>query len=78
MPVLDNQPSIHPGNEWLFDAFMCLDTCRQIGMAMGPIPWDACDRYAERLDDWQRSILWPIVHRADTLFRAELDKRKPA
>lgn len=37
-----------PDLERIRGAFHELSTCRQIGMALGPIPWTAIDRYAER------------------------------
>lgn len=31
-----------------YEAFTELSTCRDHGMGVGPIPWTAVDRYAER------------------------------
>lgn len=75
---LDDRPAVFPGNEWLFDAFMSLDTCRMVGMEAGPIPWTAADAYARRLrmDDDGMALLWGVIHRADTAYRAELRKEK--
>lgn len=46
----------HLAFEW--SAFHALSTDRQLGMAMGPIPWSAIDRYAIRYridgDDFDR------------------------
>lgn len=76
--ALRDQPTIFPGNEWLFDAFMALDTCRDIGMQAGPIPWTACDAYARRhrFGDHGMGLLWAVIHRADTAFRAEIAKEQ--
>lgn len=32
------------------EAFADLSTCRDLGMGVGPIPWTAIDRYAERAE----------------------------
>lgn len=70
-------PAMFPANGWLFDAFMALDTCRAVGMAMGPIPWVAADCYARRLelDDEDFAVMWSVLHRADTAYRAELSSK---
>lgn len=36
----------HLSFEW--EAFQALATDRQIGMALGPVPWSSIDRYANR------------------------------
>jgi hypothetical protein len=46
--VIANAPEIHMGLEAYYEAFMDLSTSRGVGMALGPIPWTAVDRYAER------------------------------
>ena len=46
VPAIENRPSL-TGWGWLWDAFWELNTCRSIGMAAGPIPWTAVQRYAE-------------------------------
>lgn len=78
-PALDNRPAIFSGNEWLFDAWIALDSCRSLGMAVGPIPWTACDAYARRhdFDDDGLVLLWAIIHRADTALRAEAERDRP-
>lgn len=76
--ALAKQPTVHKGNEWLFDAFMALDTCRSSGMGtLGPLPWDKAMQYCDRMeyDDETTAILWAVLHRADKTFRAELSKR---
>lgn len=37
-----------PGAEWLLEMFWVLSSDRQIGMAAGPVPFSAVDRWAER------------------------------
>ncbi len=46
--VIANAPELLLGLDSYFEAFVELSTCRGLGMASGPIPWTAVDRYAER------------------------------
>lgn len=41
-------PELYAGLEAYYEAFIELSTCRDHGMGVGPIPWTAVDRYAER------------------------------
>lgn len=52
---MDNAPQLLPGLAEVFAAFNELSTCRNIGLAVGPIPWTAIRQYAEfmGLDDLQ-------------------------
>ena len=50
VPSLDNRPSLMPHLSVYWDAFHSLRYDRQIGMAVGPIPWSSLDRYAQRYD----------------------------
>jgi len=69
VPALESKPSL-TGYEWLYEAFVRLTTCRQIGMSQGPIPWTAIDQYAtaEGLDEDERFMLFAVVRHMDTLF----------
>lgn len=49
IPALDSKPDI-TGYEWIWEAFTNLMGDRNVGMATGPIPWSAIDRYAVRYD----------------------------
>lgn len=40
-----------PGLELYLNAFWDLNSCRQIGMDVGPIPWTAIQKYAIMLFD---------------------------
>lgn len=48
MGVLEDPPPERPELRMYWDAFHDLSTCRQIGMASGPIPWTALNEYALR------------------------------
>lgn len=48
MPIPDrilNAPDLAQGNDLFLDGFLELDTCRQIGMGKGPIPFLAIVQY---------------------------------
>lgn len=46
VPAIERRPTL-TGWGWLWEAFWTLNTCRPIGMTVGPIPWTAVQRYAE-------------------------------
>jgi hypothetical protein len=51
MPLPDfikNKPVLPPGLDFYMHAFQDVSTDRAIGMAEGPIPWSAVDRWAAR------------------------------
>lgn len=47
-PFWDQRPQSPEMLSWVWRAFDALITCRSVGMAEGPIPWTAVDRYAQR------------------------------
>lgn len=42
---LQNSPSLESGMELYYQAFLDLNSCRQVGMGEGPIPWTAIAYY---------------------------------
>lgn len=46
--AIADAPELYAGLEVYYEAFIELSTCRDHGMGIGPIPWTAVDRYAER------------------------------
>lgn len=50
--VMADAPYLHESLEFHYRAFWQLSTCRQIGMAVGPIPWQAVNDYALRHGIW--------------------------
>lgn len=45
-PEIANAPSLMPGLDLFYNAWLELSTCRSIGMVPGPIPWTAIHMYA--------------------------------
>lgn len=45
-PPWERRPAVDEGLAWMWEAWVALQTCRPIGMAMGPIPWTAIHEYA--------------------------------
>lgn len=41
-------PELSIGDSFYLQSFRDLNTCRQIGMSLGPIPWTAMIQYADR------------------------------
>ncbi len=73
------QPDLEPGLEIFFEAFWSLSTTRSLGMSSGPIPWTACQSYAEvcHFDEEQADDLWFFVSSMDAVFLKHLaDKRE--
>lgn len=71
-------PSLWPGQGSIYRAFDELSTCRLIGFgAVGPIPWDKIDRYAERhgyTGDRYFSLV-EIIRTMDDAFVAYMNKK---
>jgi len=67
---LRERPSLLPGLEFYYEAFMDLSTCRSFGMGIGPIPmvaiWTYCDMLD--LDDVTRGLMVDHVRAMDSAF----------
>lgn len=76
IPALDNRPSI-TGFEWLWEAFLELNTCRETGMGIGSIPWTASQNYAEalRMNDEEAWLMHKVVRHLDGLFVDHYSKK---
>lgn len=46
--ALENKPQLHDYLIWVWNAFHQLSSTRNVGMAVGPIPWDSLDQFAQR------------------------------
>lgn len=64
---------------WIVKAWGELGTCRQIGMAVGPIPWTAIEKWCE-FHEFDRAeamqIMWIIAKLDSDRAEAEAAKRR--
>ena len=76
VPQLDNKPSIL-GYEWFYEAFVLLNTCRQIGMTFGPIPWTSVEHYAiaTNLNADDKYFLHQIVSHLDEVYLKHMQEK---
>lgn len=77
-PSIENAPELLPGLEIYYHAFLNLTTDRTFGMAEGPIPWSAMDRYARRHGiegfDFDRFVV--IMRIMDTAYSDYQESRR--
>ncbi len=72
--------------EDVLEAFWALSTCRAIGMgALGPIPWDAIDRFAKENsydDEIEYQTFVHTIRQLDEAFldthREQMERRNPS
>lgn len=67
---IENAPSLLPGLELYYLGFLRLNSSRQIGFSVGPIPWDKIEDFCDRLevDDDQREALHFHISALDEVF----------
>lgn len=53
---------------WVWQAFNELQTCRPIGMSVGPIPWVAIDAYARAKDIAETERFERLIRALDSEF----------
>ena len=72
-------PPIPDGWENVWEAWCELTTCRQIGMAAGPVPWTAIHQYARAYDYdwWEERQLGIFVRRLDSVYFKHTEKGGP-
>lgn len=80
VPALREMPSI-VGLEWIWTAYMDLRTCRDVGMAVGPIPWWAIEMYKERKGySWEEGSLMEYcleaIERKLSKYQEKKDKKE--
>lgn len=65
-----DSPKLQQGLELYWNAFVDLNTCRSVGMAAGPIPWDSILKYANEYQfaGFQREALFYHVRAMDVAF----------
>lgn len=77
VPAINQRPSL-TGYEWLWQAFVNLSSCRQIGMAYGPIPWHLIQLYgvAHQLSQDELWELHVVIRKMDDIFLAHTHDKK--
>lgn len=67
---LKNRPELKIGLEMYMTAFYRLSTCRQVGMGVGPIPWNFIAEYArmQELDQDHTDALFYHIEAMDSVF----------
>jgi len=67
---IQNAPDLGFGLLFFYQAFLDLVDCRQMGMALGPIPWTAVNDYCARyeIEGEQAEILHYHVKHLDAAF----------
>lgn len=64
---IQDAPELRLGLELYFGAFFDLNTCRQIGMGLAPIPWNCIKDYAQayEFDESQTDDLFYFIRKMD-------------
>ena len=76
---IKNAPTLEIGLELFYTAFFELGTCRQLGMAEGPIPWTAIDIYCNSytIVSEQREDMHMFIRSMDNAYlKYQESKRK--
>ena len=63
-------PELCTGDETYFVAFWVLNSCRSVGMGIGPIPWTAIRQYVDHCgyDPDIKDLITKVVMAFDTKF----------
>ncbi len=79
-PAIETKPNLLEMDFPYIKAFFTLSSDRQLGMAMGPIPYSSIVDYADRTgQDWQEFL--EIIQHVDSVYmslKATKDAKKPA
>lgn len=71
------RPEVPERLAYVWEAFWALTTCRSFGMAVGPIPWTAIDRYVTvhgyEGDDYEEAVY--LIRQMDAAYM-EFQSRK--
>lgn len=72
------EPLITGTAGWFLDAFWDLNTCRSIGMGLGPIPWAHIVSYAawSRLDHDLELIFVRVIRAMDVTYLGQVEKQQ--
>ena len=73
-----NRPELMPGLKFYFDAFNELCTERQLGMAVGLIPWSKIMEYGKHydLEHYELDRLLKYVRVLESTMQKNIDKKK--
>lgn len=76
-----NEPPALPGDQFYLEAFDELSSCRQIGMSVGPIPYDKIVWYSREIlgfDEDSTSVFKSIIRELDNVYlKWAADQNKP-
>jgi hypothetical protein len=75
--AIQSAPDLWLGLELYYGAFVDLNTCRQSGWSVSPIPWTAIADYARafRIEGEQRDDLFFFVRAMDTAYLEFCEKK---
>ena len=75
--AIKNAPELLPGLEFYYDTFWELDSCRQQGMSLGPIPWTAIQKFGEvmKLDEETLDDLHYFIRSLDNKYRLHMESK---
>jgi hypothetical protein len=76
VPAIEQRPTTL-GLEWIWEAYINLNTCRQIGMSVGPIPWSAVEQYvvSHRLSDDEAYVLHMSIREMDSVYLEHMNRK---
>lgn len=71
-----NAPRLGRGLDLYYIAFQDLSSCRNVGMAVGPIPWTAIKLYCDehKIKGEQRDDVFFLVAALDEAYREHVQK----
>lgn len=74
---IKNAPQLWMGLSLYYNAFQELSSCRNHGMGIGPIPWQAINDYCMtyEIEDEQREDMFHYIAVLDTNYRAHVEAK---
>lgn len=75
---VDNEPELFDGDEFYIQAWYELDTCRQVGMDVGMIPWDKIVLYGQfhGLENDVLQAFIQIIREMDAAFMKRKEQKR--
>ncbi len=73
-----DEPDAYPGDHFYLKAFYDLNSCRSIGLNLGPIPWDKILKYAEysQLDTQVTECFLTVIATMDNHYLEKVAKEQ--